>query len=137
MDGYQVHSHPFVSYPDTTTSFYQGCTKTGLPVLIKRQDFSSIIFKATQQSLSRVLTAALHQAKVQHPNCCDILEMQVQVQEHSCSVLQALEPVEGHLKQEIDAKRTQGKVYSEEQFREFLRQTASALGDAHSKVGAI
>ena len=45
--------------------------------MVKRHDFTFIQNKEVQVRMVQTLNAALAQAKVQHPNACDILEVQM------------------------------------------------------------
>ena len=77
---------------DNSVSLYRGRTREGnLQVIIKRHKFNNIQDKAVQISMGRTFNAALAQAKMQHPNARDILEVQMEIKRDKCSIFHILE----------------------------------------------
>ena len=105
-------------------------TRNDLPVVIKEHEFRQMELAETQQDITSCINAALSQAKVQHPHTCDILEVQFEARGTDCFIHHILESLDTSVGKDIK----QGKVYTEQETRAFLQQTASALAFAHSKV---
>lgn len=80
----------------------------------------------------QTINAVLVQAKVQHLNAYDILEVQLEIERTNCSIYH-VESLETNLGQEIEERRQTHSPYEEEELRQVLLQTASALANAHSK----
>lgn len=132
MDDYQLELQPFYVNPDTEVSLFKGTSRSrnNLPIVSKRHEFHFIQTPQTQKSICQSLNAALAQAKVQHPNVCDVLEVQLEISGTNCTVYHILESLEGSAWQDITA----GKRSTEVEMRNVLYQTSSALACAHSKV---
>ena len=99
MDGYKLHPKPFYFNPHTHVSLYKGSslTREGLSVVLKRHDFMLIQEKSQQVEMVQTLNAALVQAKVQHPNSCDILEIQMEINDTNCAIFHVLEALDSDL----------------------------------------
>lgn len=81
MDGYELAPSLFYFIPGTSVSLFKGCSRArNLPVVLKRHDFTLIQEKAQQMRMVQTINAALAQAKIQHPNSCDILEVQMEIE---------------------------------------------------------
>lgn len=104
--------------------------RNNLPVVLKKHEFRNIELPETQQLITSCINAALNQAKVRHPHTCDIIEVQFEARGQDCVIHHILESLETSVGKDIK----QGKVYTEQEARAFLQQTASALAFAHSKV---
>lgn len=100
-----------------------------LPVVVKRHDFHFIQKPESQQLICKSLNTALAQAKVHHPNVCELLEVQLEIHESNCTVFHILESLERSVNQDIEER----KQYTEPELRKFLCQTSGALAFAHSK----
>jgi len=134
MDGYELESSPFFFNLGTYVSLYRGRARaTKQPVVVKRHDFVLIQEKQTQASMVRTLNAALAQAKVHHPNSCDILEVQMEIEQTNCSIFHVLEALETDLEHDIEARRNTHTPYAERELVRMLQHTASALAYAHDK----
>lgn len=136
MEGYQVATVPFCESLDPSVTLLKAIilTEDRLPVIIKRFDFVSLQLKATQQSLTQAINAAIIQAKTQHPHAREIREVRFDLEENRCSLYHVLESGEHDLAWEIAERRKQKKPFSEEEMHTFLRQIASLLVYTHSKV---
>jgi len=132
MEHYELDAQPFYVSPNTQVSLFKGISlaRSNLPIVVKRHDFHFIQNLEPQQLICQSLNAALAQAKVQHPNVCDILEIQLEIQGTNCTVYHILESLEGSAGQDI--RNT--KRLTETEMMNFLFQTSSALACAHSKV---
>jgi len=134
MDGYVLQSKSFFFNPGTYVSLYRGYTKTThLSVVVKRHDFMLIQEKHVQVCMVQTLNAALAQAKVQHPNSCDILEVQMEIDDTNCTIYHVLEPLDTDLGHDIEDRRSTNQPYAEGEMRQVLQHTASALTYAHNK----
>jgi serine/threonine protein kinase len=102
--------------------------------VVKRHEFNLIQQKATQARISQTINAALAQAKVHHPNACDILEIQLEIDKTNCVVYHVLEALEGDAEKDIEQRKRSNAQYAETDLRNALLQVASALAYAHSKV---
>lgn len=82
MDGYEVESVPFYFNPDTSVALFKGFSRTRnrLPVVLKRHNFTFILHKDVQARMAQTINAAVAQAKIQHPNACDILKVQLEIE---------------------------------------------------------
>ena len=133
MDGYELESLVWRN-TDFNTILYRECTRRGnLPVVIKCHDFYNIQDKEVQISMVRTLNAALVLAKMQHPNVCDIQEVQMEIQETNCRIFHVLEALDSDLERDIEGRRSSNRPYAEGELRLVLLQTASVLACAHSK----
>jgi len=135
MDGYRLDPDPFAVNVNTHVSLFRGISlaRNNLPIVAKRHDFYFLQNSDSQKLISQCLNAALAQAKVQHLNACDILEVQLEVEKTNCVVYHILEGLEGSAGQDIE----DGKKCAERDVREFLLQTSSALEYAHRKVSTM
>ena len=134
MDGYKLESSSFFFNLGTYVSLYRGRNKsTQLPVVVKRHDFMLIQQKQTQVSMVQTLNAALAQAKVQHPNACDILEVQMEIEQTNCSIFHVLEALDTDLGQDIEEREKTCRPYTEKELRQVLQETASVLVCAHRR----
>lgn len=135
MDNFELDKDPFYSNPCTSVALFKGVSiaRNRLPVVVKRHCFSFIQQKRTQDHMTQTLNAALVQAKVQHPNSCDILEVQLQIKENSCTICHVLEALDGDVEQDIEQRRLSNRHYNEAELRQMLLQIGSALACAHSK----
>lgn len=88
MDAYDIESTPFYCNPDTSVTLFKGFSRTRnhLPVVLKRHDFALIQQKEVQIRMIQTINAAIAQAKVQHPNACDIIEVQLKIERTNCSI---------------------------------------------------
>lgn len=136
MDGYEIESEPFYTNYETSVSLYRAISlaRNRRPVVIKRHYLVPLLSKGIQQLANQALNAALNQAKVQHRNSCDILELHLEVEEQSCVISHILEALDTDLGKDIEERRPKKKHYSEDELRAFLLQVGSALELAHSKV---
>ena len=115
-------------------SLYWGRSRaTKLPVVVKRHDFTLIQEKQTQLRMVQILNAALTQAKVQHPNSCYILEVQMEIDRTNCSIFHVLEALETDLGQDIEDHKISNRPYREEELRQVLLQTASVLASTQQE----
>ena len=129
---YELKPDPFYTNPDTHVSLFLGRRLSDrFLVISKRHDFSIINDQTTQNRMIRCLNAALHQAKLQHPNICDVLEVGLEINKSNCSIHHVLEALESDLGKDI--KKRTGHPYSEMELRDVAIQTATALAFAHSK----
>ena len=78
------------------------------------------------------INSALVQAKVQHPNVCEILEVQMEIDRENCTIYHVLEDMEGNLEQDIEQRKQRNRPYGEADLQTVLMQTANALAYAHS-----
>jgi len=81
----------------------------------------------------KTLNAALVLAKMQHPNACDILEVQMEIKRDSCRIFHVLEALDSDLERDIEGRRSSNRPYAEGELRRVLRHTARVLACAHSK----
>lgn len=135
MDDYEVEPTPFYFNPFTSVALFKGfsLTRNRLSVVVKHHDFKFIQQKAQQIRIVQTLNAALAQAKVQHPNSCDILEVQMKIKDTNCVIYHILEALEGDLGQDIELRKRSNRPYEEGELRQVLQQIASALATAHDK----
>ena len=134
MDDYELETEPFYVNADTFTYLFKGRSlKRNLPVVVKKHDFTLIQTKAVQVRIVQTLNAALAQAKVRHPNACDILEVQMEIERANCSIFHVLEALDTDLGHDIEDRRSTNRPYVEEELRQMLQHTASALAFAHDK----
>ena len=134
MDGYELDESPFYFKQGTLVSLYKGCVRgTELHVVVKCHDFLFLQQKETQTRMVQTINAALAQAKVQHPNACGILEVQMEIESTNCRIFHVLEALETDLEQDIEERQRTNTPYVEEELREMLQQTASVLAYAHNK----
>ena len=127
-----METDPF--HCNANSSLFKGLSLTRhTPVVVKKYDFRLIQVKAVQVSMVHSLNAALAQAKVQHPNVCDILEVQMQIDNTDCSIFHVLETLETDLAQDIEDRKKTNRPYTEGELRQVLLQTASGLAFAHSR----
>ena len=134
MDGYQLEADPFYVNASTYVSLFKGLSLTrNLPVVVKRHDFTLIQTKEVQVRMVQTLNAALAQAKVQHPNTCEILEVQMEINTTNCSIFHVLEALDTDLRKDIEDRRRPNRPYTERELRQMLQHTASALTYAHNK----
>lgn len=131
MDGYKITGQLDRNH-DTLVTLHRAIShvRDDRPVVLKEHEFREMEHPETQERITSCINAALNQAKVQHPNICDILEVQFQAKGSDCFIYHVLESMETSVAKDIK----EGKVYSEEEMIMFLQQTASALAFAHSKV---
>jgi len=114
MDGYEFESSLFYRNPNTFVSLYRGRTRRGnLPVVIKCHEFGNIQDKEVQISMVRTLNAALVLAKMQHPNACDILEVQMEIKSYNCRIFHVLEALDSNLERDIEGRRSSNRPYAE------------------------
>lgn len=135
MEGYELEERPFFVNPNTYAALFKGVslTRNRLPVVVKRHDFTLIHLKEMQTRMVQTINAALTQAKVQHPNACDILEVQLEIEQTNCSIYHVLEALETDLESDIEERRQSRRPYAEKELMQILLQTANALAAAHSK----
>ena len=81
----------------------------------------------------QAINAALAQAKVQHPNACDILEVQLEVERTNCTIYHVLEALEGDVEMDIEQRRRSNRPYGEQELRQTLQQIAGVLAFTHGK----
>ena len=130
MDGYKLGERLAYNHM-TFVTLYQATSlaRNNRPVVLKEHEFHILDDAGTQEQINACLNAALFQAKVQHPNACDVLEVKMKIDKTNCFIYHVLEALDTSVGKEIEA----GKRYSEQEMREFLQQTASVLACAHSK----
>lgn len=132
MEVYEVDSDPFSG--DEDEYLFHGRRRTdSLPVVLKRHDFGLTRLKDTQRKMNQCLNAALSQAKLQHPNVCDVLELSLEIDKSKCSIYHILESLDTDLGQEIHERAKAHHPFSESEVRELALQTATALAYAHSQ----
>ena len=131
MDGYKLTGVLDCNH-DTLVTLRRATSnaRDDLPVVLKEHEFREMEHPETQERITSCINAALNQAKVQHPNICDILEVQFKAEGPNCFINHVLESMETSVARDIK----ESKVYSQEEMVMFLKQTASALAFAHSKV---
>lgn len=136
MEAYELAPKPFFQDSDPAVSLFQGISlsRDSLPVTVQRHDFAPISIKRTSDSISKVLNAALAQAKASHPGICEILEIQVEIDSGHCSVFQVLETLDGNVGRDLEARKRANQPYGEEELRNLLGQAAVALAYMHSKA---
>ena len=130
MDGYEIGEHLAFNHETfVTLTRAKSLTRNRRDVVLKKHEFQFLDTPATQKRITACLNAALFQAKVQHPNVCEVLELKVHIEGTNCTVYHVLEALDTSVGKEVEA----GKRYGEQELREFLQQTASVLACAHSK----
>lgn len=134
MDDYELQAEPFYFNSESSVGLYRGRSiARNKQVVVKRHDFTLIQHKSTQVRMNQAINAALAQAKVNHLNSCEILEVQIKIESTSCSIYHVLEALDGDVAQDIKSRKGNNELYGEEELRRALWQTASALSHAHSK----
>ena len=134
MDDYELDAEPFYFNSESSVGLYRGRSiARDKPVVVKRHDFTLIQHKNTQIRMNQALNAALAQAKVNHLNSCDILEVHIKIESTFCSIYHVLEALDGDVAQDIKRRKGNNERYDEKELRQALWQTASALSYAHSK----
>ena len=134
MDGYQLETDPFYVNIETSVALFKGFSLArNLPVVVKRHDFNLIQVKAVQVRMVQTFNAALAQAKVQHANACEILEVQMEIERTNCTIYHVLEALDTDLAHDIEARKKTERPYAEEELRQVLLQTANVLVSTHSK----
>lgn len=135
MEDYELEADPFYFSPDTSVGLFKGfsTTRNRLPVVVKRYDFNLIQQKGTQIRMVQAINAALAQAKVQHPNACDILEVQLEVDRNNCTIYHVLEALEADVEVDIEQRKRSNRPYGEAELRQILLQIADVLAFTHKR----
>ena len=135
MNDYELEKEPFYMSEDTNVKLFRGVSlaRNRLRVVVKKHDFYPFTYPDILQCINRNLNSALSQAKVQHPNSCDILELRLEFDRYCCAVHHILEALDSDVENDIEERRKSNKHYTETELREFLHQISSALEAAHSK----
>lgn len=135
MDKYRLEDVPFYVNTESNVKLFHGVSLSdSKPVVIKCHEFSNINQPLVYQKISQVINAAIVQAKVHHPHICEILEVQVEIQEDKCAVMHVLEALESDVGADMYQRRLAGQGYSETELTSFLVQTSTALAHSHSLV---
>jgi len=129
MEGFVTGERLAYNHMTFVTIYQATCLARNRPVVLKKHEFHMIDEPGTQDQINVCLNAALFQAKVQHPNSCEVLEVKVHIEKANCYVYHVLEALDTSVGKDVEA----GKRYEEPELRQFLQQTASALAFAHSK----
>ena len=103
-------------------------------MVVKRFEFTSLLLKSTQQSITQAINAAIIQAKIHHPNARELLEVRFSLEDDKCSLYHIFESEEHNLSWEIEARRKSKKPFTETEVHTILRQMADVLACAHSMV---
>jgi len=132
MDNYELEQPPF--YSKGSVSLFKGVSllRNNRPVVVKQHQFDRRA-SGVAKDISKVLNAALAQAKVQHEHSCDILDLQFTCDEKSFKVMHILEAMDCDVGEDILQRRDSKQQYSEKELWTFLKQTSSALAYVHSK----
>ena len=134
MERYQREVSPFYANVFTDVYLYHGQTLSeNRPVVIKEHLFNKIQLPESQKIMNRSLNAALAQAKLRHPNVCEILELRLETEAKNCSVFHVLEALETDLLHDIERRKRTNASYTVEELREMTLQVVTALVYAHSK----
>ena len=134
MEGIRVYPYAFASDPDThTTLLYGERLEDSLPVVVKQRHFTHLQDPDTQRAITRYLNAALLQAKVQHPNICDVLELGLQMDQSHCIISHVLEALDTDLAKAVQERTETEHLFRETEVINIALQTAAALSFAHSK----
>ena len=132
MDDYEVQSHPFYGNADSHVYLFHGRRRADdLPVVLKRHDFGYIQLQDTQKEMNSCLNAVLLQAKLQHPNVCEVLEVSLEIDKSSCSIYHVLEALDTDLAKDINERTKDKRSFTETEVRDIATQTATALAYAH------
>lgn len=135
MNDYRLEEAPFLSKRDTGVSLFRAFSLSrNRQVVIKSHKFSDIRLPETLLRINQTLNAALAQAKVHHPNTCEILEVQFVFNDTGCTIHHVLEALDTDAFEDMKKRRASHKPYSETELTSLLRQTSTALDFAHSKV---
>lgn len=136
---YRIKGEPIYHNPTTFVKIFKGeLLAFDLPVIIKRQEFFLEQYGSDlPMNIAKAIKAGLIQARVEHPNTCQILEMHLDIREAPGKYCldHVLEALERDVGEEIKLRSKGQKRYmSESELWGFIVQTASSLAYAHSKV---
>lgn len=136
MEDYEVATVPFCESSDPSVTLLKAVslTENRLPVVVKRFEFTSLLLKSTQQSITQAINAAVIQAKIHHPNAREILEVRFGLEEDKCSLYHVFDSEEHNLSWEIESRRKRKKPFTETEVHTVLRQMSDVLVCAHSQV---
>ena len=139
MDGYELEPVPFYQNYNPNPSVLRGTSleHDRKPVIVKRYQVEhGRVQEYFQREFHRVLKIGMTQTRVDHPNFCKILDMQVDFTNYpeELTVFHVLEALDMDLRMEIKERKRAARPFSETELRSILVQASSALAFAHSKV---
>lgn len=135
MDGCDLKTDDFYVNSGTHVSLYKVLSRAPnpQPLVVSRYHFDQFQQEDTLERIVQTINAALSQARVQHTNACELLEVQLEVRETNCAVYHVMETLDGDLRQEIEQRRRSNRPYEEAELRQIVLQTARVLTTAHNK----
>ena len=104
-----------------------------IPGVVKRYDFPLTPLTAAQTQMTSCLNATLLQAKLHHPNVCEVLELGLEIDQSTCSVYYQGEVWESDLAHDIEDRVLRSQPFTEKELTDMAIQVATALAYAHSK----
>ncbi len=128
MEGYRLGQLLYHS-SSTAVSVYEALSPQGEPVIVKTYE------KASPEEANEQVTEALLQMRVEHPNTCRLLDLQLTtLSGRSLRVHLILERLERDLKKDILMRNSEQRPYTEEDLLAMVQQIGSALVYAKNKV---
>jgi len=137
MAGYDLDPSPFFVNQDTHVRLFNGHYRaSNRPIVLKRHEFYLRPDMGDIPELTQTIDVGLVQARVKHPNVCEVLQIRIDLaaSDRSYFVDHVLEALEKDLMKDIEERNTAKRPYREGELWGKLRQIASALALAHTKV---
>ena len=128
MEGYRLGQLLYHS-SSTAVSVYEALSPQGEPVIVKTYE------KESPEEANEQVTEALLQMRVEHPNTCRLLDLQLTtLSGRSLRVHLILERLERDLKKDILMRNSEQRPYTEGDLLSMVQQIGSALVYAKNKV---
>lgn len=131
MEGYRLGKLLYHS-SSTAVSVYEAISPLGEPVIVKTYE------KASPEDANEQVTEALLQMRVEHPNTCRLLDLQlVSLPGRAVRVNLILERLERDLRKDILMRQSDQRPYTDGDLLAIIQQVGSALAYAKTKVKSI
>jgi serine/threonine protein kinase len=130
--GYQQQGKAAFNYQTHVATYRATRTLDQHPVYIKKHEFHFIDSKESQERITSCINAAICQAKMQHPNTCELLEVQLEIREGNCYIYHVLEPLVTSVGKDIQEHIQDRRGFKESEICKCGLDVASALAHAHN-----